>query len=63
MIAIDTVVDAEQRVHGLQGLRAVDASMMPTLVSGNTSAPVFMITEKAASMIVRYAQAGSRVAR
>jgi choline dehydrogenase-like flavoprotein len=56
------VVDAQLRVHGTEALRVADASIMPSIVGGNTNAPVVMIGEKAAEL-VRHATAATAAQR
>jgi choline dehydrogenase len=50
--ALDSVVDSEGLVHGVRQLRVVDASIFPTVISGNTNAPVIMVAEKIADQIL-----------
>ena len=48
----EAVVDSELRVWGVPGLRVVDASVMPTLITGNTNAPTLMLAERAAALML-----------
>jgi choline dehydrogenase len=55
-----SVVDSKLRVHGVRGLRVADASVMPTITSGNTAAPVMAIAERAARQMRLDAQLAER---
>ena len=55
--AATSVVDASLRVHGLDGLRVVDASIFPNITSGNINAPTMMVAEKGADLILQGAAA------
>jgi choline dehydrogenase len=48
----EAVVDSRLRVHGIAGLRVIDASVFPTVTSGNTNAPTIMVAEKGAAMMI-----------
>jgi len=50
---LQSVVDARLRVHGVQGLRVIDASIFPSVTSGNTNAPTIMVAEKGADLVLQ----------